>query len=114
MVALANLGSTLQNTLAAGNRVLDILDEEPLVHEIAGRQTTAFSGAACEDVSFSYGEEPVLSRVSLRIPQGCVVGITGRSGSGKSTLLRLLMRLDVYKRQAQRITARIFSLISGR
>ena len=53
VVALANLGSTLQNTLAAGNRVLDILDEEPLVHEIAGRQTTAFSGAACEDVSFS-------------------------------------------------------------
>ena len=92
VVALANLGSTLQNTLAAGNRVLDILDEEPLVHEIAGRQTTAFSGATCEDVSFSYGEEPVLSRVSLRIPQGCVVGITGRSGSGKSTLLRLLMR----------------------
>ena len=92
VVALANLGSTLQNTLAAGNRVLDILDEEPLVHEIAGGQTTAFSGAACEDVSFSYGEEPVLSRVSLRIPQGCVVGITGRSGSGKSTLLRLLMR----------------------
>ena len=42
VVALANLGSTLQNTLAAGNRVLDILDEEPLVHEIAGGQTTAF------------------------------------------------------------------------
>lgn len=62
------------------------------MHEIAGRQTTAFSGAACEDVSFSYGEEPVLSRVSLHIPQGRVVGITGRSGSGKSTLLRLLMR----------------------
>lgn len=41
--------------------MLDILDEEPLVHEIAGGQTTAFSGAACEDVSFSYGEEPVLS-----------------------------------------------------
>ena len=46
MVALANLGSTLQNTLAAGNRVLDILDEEPLVHEIAGRPPAAFSGAA--------------------------------------------------------------------
>ena len=95
VVALANLGSTLQNTLAAGNRVLDILDEEPLVHEIAGRQTTAFSGAACEDVSFSYGEEPVLSRVSLRIPQGCVVGITGRSGSGKSTILRCIYRTNL-------------------
>ena len=90
--ALSALSNNLNHTLASGNRVLDILDEEPLVHEIAGRQTTAFSGAACEDVSFSYGEEPVLSRVSLRIPQGRVVGITGRSGSGKSTLLRLLMR----------------------
>lgn len=106
VVALANLGSTLQNTLAAGNRVLDILDEEPLVHEIAGRQTTAFSGAACEDVSFSYGEEPVLSRVSLRIPQGRVVGITGRSGSGKSTLLRLLMRFWDADGGAVRVSSR--------
>ena len=106
VVALANLGSTLQNTLAAGNRVLDILDEEPLVHEIAGRQTTAFSGAACEDVSFSYGEEPVLSRVSLHIPQGRVVGITGRSGSGKSTLLRLLMRFWDADGGAVRVSSR--------
>ena len=59
VVALANLGSTLQNTLAAGNRVLDILDEEPLVHEIAGRQTTAFSGAACEDVSLRRRASPL-------------------------------------------------------
>lgn len=42
VVALANLGSTLQNTLAAGNRVLDILDEEPLVHEIAGGRPPPF------------------------------------------------------------------------
>ncbi len=91
VVALANLGSTLQNTLAAGNRVLDILDEEPLVHEIAGRQTTAFSGATCEDVSFSYGEEPVLSPCEPAHPAGLRGGHYGRSGSGKSTLLRLLM-----------------------
>lgn len=37
-VALAALGSTLQNTFAAGNRVLDILDEEPLVEEITGKE----------------------------------------------------------------------------
>ena len=36
-VALAALGSTLQNTFAAGNRVLDILDEKPLVEEITGK-----------------------------------------------------------------------------
>ena len=39
-VALAALGSTLQNTFAAGNRVLDILDEEPLVEEITGKEPT--------------------------------------------------------------------------
>ncbi len=56
-VALANLGSTLQGTLAAGNRVLDILDEEPQVAEVfdeAGAHP-AFGGIAAEGVSFSYG-----------------------------------------------------------
>ena len=41
-VALANLGSTLQNTFAAGNRVLDILDETPAVEEISGQKKIEF------------------------------------------------------------------------
>ena len=55
-VALANLGSTLQNTFAAGNRVLDILDETPVINEVAGQEKTEFDGAAAENVSFSYGK----------------------------------------------------------
>ncbi|MFR0734170.1 MAG: hypothetical protein ACLSHU_08275 [Oscillospiraceae bacterium] len=57
VIALANLGSTLQNTFAAGNRVLDILEETPAVEEVTGRSDTGFTGAAAEHVSFSYGEE---------------------------------------------------------
>ena len=97
-VALANLGATLQNTFAAGNRVLDILDEEPVVNEVAGQPDIAFTGAAAEHVTFSYGGEDILSNVSVTFPEGSVVGIVGRSGSGKSTLLKLLMRFwDVQK-----------------
>lgn len=92
VVALAALGATLQNTFAAGNRVLDILDESPVVEEIIGREPVAFRGAAAEHVTFSYGEETILDDFSVTIPEHRIIGINGRSGSGKSTLLKLFMR----------------------
>ena len=91
-LALASLGSTLQNTFAAGNRVLDILEEKPVVEEITGKPIVRFTGASVEKLSFAYGEEKILDNISLDISEGSVVGIVGRSGSGKSTLLKLLMR----------------------
>lgn len=92
VIALANLGSTLQNTFAAGNRVLDILEETPVVEEVTGNPVCDFSGACVEHVTFSYGDEVILSDISMEILQHSIVGIVGRSGSGKSTLLKLLMR----------------------
>lgn len=92
VTALANLGSTLQNTFAAGNRVLDILEEEPMVKEITGQKEVAFHGAKAAHVTFSYGQETILKDVSADIKENSVVGIIGKSGSGKSTLLKLLMR----------------------
>ncbi len=93
-VALANLGSTLQGTLAAGRRVIAILDEEPQVAEVPDSEGAhpGFDGAAAEHVGFSYGEERILDDVSVTVEPGQIVGIQGRSGSGKSTLCRLLMR----------------------
>ena len=93
VTALANLGSTLQNTFAAGNRVLDILEEEPVIEEVAGRQPTpSFEGAKAEHVDFSYEKEPILSDFSMEIPKNQIIGVIGKSGSGKSTFLKLLMR----------------------
>lgn len=105
-VALSNLGSTLQSTFAAGNRVLDILDEEPVVEEIGGREETDFSGAAAENVGFDYGGETILDGVSAEIPLGSIAGITGRSGSGKSTLLKLFMRFWEAKSGAVKVSGR--------
>ncbi|MBQ8816217.1 MAG: ABC transporter ATP-binding protein [Lachnospiraceae bacterium] len=56
-VALANLGSTLQNTFAAGNRVLDILEETPAVSDITGKEEITFEGANVNRVTFAYGGE---------------------------------------------------------
>lgn len=104
VVALANLGSTLQNTLAAGGRVLDLLDEAPLVEEVAGKAPVSFSGGSCEHVTFSYGEETILSDLSLDIRKGEILGIIGPSGSGKSTLLRLFMRFWDVNRGAVKLS----------
>ena len=92
VVALANLGSTLQNTFAAGNRVLDILEEEPVVQELEGFADITFDGALAENITFSYEKEKVLDNVTVSVPKGNIVGIIGKSGSGKSTLLKLFMR----------------------
>lgn len=112
VVALANLGSTLQNTLAAGSRVLDILEETPEVEEISGREATSFAGAQALHVGFSYGGETILSDVSVDLPQNRVVGITGRSGSGKSTLLKLLMRFWETKQGDIRISGRNINTVN--
>lgn len=90
-VALASLGSTLQNTFAAGNRVLDILEESPVVEEVVGKEEVKFQGAETDCITFSYENEIILDQFSVKLPENQIIGIVGQSGSGKSTLLKLLM-----------------------
>lgn len=90
--ALSSLGATLQNTFAAGNRVLDILEEQPVVEENHDGEVIEFCDANVEHVSFGYEEELILNDFSLALTSGKIIGINGKSGSGKSTLLKLLMR----------------------
>ena len=92
VTALSNLANNLFHTLASGNRVLDILEEEPVVKEIINKKDVSFEGLNCETVNFSYDKEEILKDVSLDIPKNKIIGIQGKSGSGKSTLLKLLMR----------------------
>ena len=106
VVALAALGATLQNTFAAGNRVLDILDESPVVDDITGKDEISFHGASAENVTFSYGEEKILDDFSVSIPENEIIGINGRSGSGKSTLLKLFMRFWQVQQGLVQITER--------
>ena len=92
VTALSNLANNLFHTLASGNRVLDILEEEPVVYEITNKKDISFESLKCENVNFSYDKEEILKEISLNIPKNKIVGIQGKSGSGKSTLLKLLMR----------------------
>ena len=92
VVALANLSNNLNQTLASGERVLSLLEEEPQTAEVAGETLTVFHGAAAGKVNFAYEEEQILKDYTIAVPKGKVVGIYGASGSGKSTLLKLFMR----------------------
>ena len=108
VMAVSRLGASLQETLASGTRVLDLLDEQPQCAEVTDGQNVEFAGAAAEHVSFSYvggagaddagqaaGETAaslILDDVTCTFAPGTMTCIMGRSGSGKSTLLKLLMR----------------------
>ena len=80
------------NSILQGARMLDILDESPVVEEVTGRTEIDFHGASAENVTFAHGEETILEDFSVEIPENKIIGIVGRSGSGKSTLLKLFMR----------------------
>lgn len=99
--ALSALSNNLHHTLASGNRVLDILAEEPVVLDITDGAEKCEGDISCHKVSFSYDavekrelteNAGVLQDFTAAFRENRIHGILGKSGCGKSTLLKLLMR----------------------
>ena len=87
---------------ASGKRIVEILDEEPTIHDPENPIFEVKDGSIdFEGVHFSYGKaknKEVLNDINLRIKSGQTVGIIGATGSAKSSLVQLIPRLyDVTK-----------------
>lgn len=101
VVALSNLSNNLNQTLASGERVLALLEEEPVVYEIEKSSEAACDNISNENaidsievknISFAYESRKIFDNFSVDFKAGKINGIWGESGCGKSTLLKLLMR----------------------
>ena len=92
--ALSALSNNLNQTLASGNRVLNLLEEEPVVYDVTDGASFEEGDILAKDVTFSYedADSAVLSDFSHVFYQNTIHGILGKSGCGKSTLLKLMMR----------------------
>ena len=87
--------SRVAKAVAAGERVVEVLEVEPEIADRPdARPAPALTGAIrFADVSFAFSRGPVLDRLDLDIPAGQCVALLGASGAGKSTITNLLLRL---------------------
>jgi len=93
--SLANLNASLQEGLAAAQRVFDVLDIEPDIRDAPDARPLHVAGGEIrfENVRFGYQPPAVaLDDISLTVPAGSTVALVGPSGAGKSTVLNLIPR----------------------
>lgn len=92
--AISDSFSNIHSGIAAGERVLQLIDEKPQV--VDAPDAVALDGfnegIHFKDVSFAYGERQVLTHVNLTVQRGKTVALVGPSGGGKSTLMDLIPR----------------------
>ena len=102
--ALSQLPTAAQSSLAAADRLFEVLDVRTEVEADQGTRTLERFDREIvfEDVSFAYDAEPVLSNVSFTARKGDVIALVGPSGAGKSTLADLIPRF--YEPTSGRIT----------
>ncbi len=93
VIAISNLSNNLLQTLASGERVLALLQEEPELKDVIhGKDLHDVHQLRVDHVNFAYQTENILTDMHFEVKKGEILGIHGRSGSGKSTLLKLIMR----------------------
>lgn len=105
IVQVASIANIIQSTVAAAERVFEVLDEEEEVPDSpdAGELEDPNGEVTVEHVKFGYSPEAVLMHdMTIDVKQGQTVAIVGPTGAGKTTLVNLLMRF--YEVQAGRIT----------
>jgi len=88
--------NTFQSAAASLDRITDYMGRESQLAEPAQprRPAGGFQGEiAFQNVTFGYGQEPVLHDLSLHVRAGETVALVGPTGAGKSTVARLLARL---------------------
>ncbi|WP_426669268.1 ABC transporter ATP-binding protein [Mucilaginibacter sp. McL0603] len=86
--------SNIHSGIAAGERVLALIDEKPLIVDAPNAvEVKEFNeGLHFNNVSFAYQERVVLKNLSLTVPKGKTVALVGPSGGGKSTLMDMIPR----------------------
>jgi subfamily B ATP-binding cassette protein MsbA len=91
---VSNLMTLVGQGATAARRLFSALDVEPEVRDLAGAPALRVTAGTIrlQDVSFAYGEVPVLDHVDLEARRGEVVALVGPSGAGKTSLLNLIPR----------------------
>jgi ATP-binding cassette subfamily B protein len=92
---LTRMADYLARSLAAAERVFEILDSDPDVKEDPGAVALRPMEGRVEFCNVTFGYEshrPVLKNISLSVAPGEMIGLVGQSGAGKSTTMNLICR----------------------